>query len=450
MFKKLFPSLNIGIERLRQHSQLWYTIFVATIIFVAFVFVANQFVTIAQDAQDRLVNIRLGSMQDSLVEFIPDYLYTDADILQDRIRRIAFQNPTIKEFKIVEFSNDEPIILASLLSTDVGKVDEENSFNYSIAENNPNFSFTTEELQDNERLYTTTRIITDQYQNEIGAVLTQQSLSEADLKISESIQNSVLIFILIVILIMFLFFRHARIIDYASLYRKLESVDRLKDDFISMASHELRTPLTIIRGYAEELQETKRVPKLAKENVEKINVVVDQLNDLVNDMLDVSRIEQDRMRVELQKINPSKAIETVVKNLLPVANEKDLSLVFNNSLKKNDLINIDSNKFRQIMINLVNNAIKYTEEGRIEVKAIVRKKKVLIRVSDTGIGIGADEQKKLFQKFSRVSSDKTTEIRGTGLGLWITRQLVELMGGKISLESIKGIGTHVILSFPIF
>jgi len=450
MLDKIFPTLNRGIEKLKSNPQLWYTIFVAVLILVAFIFVANRFVTIAQDAQDRLVNVRLGALQDSFVEFAPDYMDSDSgvEVLQSRIKKISFGNNTISKFKVVKFDNSEPVILASLLNSEVGKVDDENSFMYGIASTDVSNSFTLEDIVDGSRVYKTTRIITDSFGDSIGAVLTEQSLSEADIKISSNIQNSVLIFIIIVVLIMFLFFRHARIIDYTALYKKLKEVDQLKDDFVSMASHELRTPLTVIRGYAENLRESGPVNENQEISLKRIDIATKQLDDLVNDMLDVSRIEQGRMKVELQEINPIANISEIVEGFVSLAEAKGIKMKFTHELQTDIKINIDPARFKQVLTNIIGNSVKYTKEGEIKINLKKIGEDLVIRVSDTGFGMSAEAQKNLFTKFYRIQTDETREVRGTGLGLWITKQIVEIMKGTITVESIEGVGSHFIISFP--
>jgi signal transduction histidine kinase len=450
MFQNQLPSLKKGLDKLAQNQQLWYTIFVAFLIVAAFLFISNQFIDIAKDAQDRLVNERLGAMQDSLVEFAPDYLRSDADVLQERIKRISFQNETIKDFKVVEFKNGNPIVAASLKTDEVGQIDEMHESLYGIASLNKNRSTTIEGVDDGERIFTTIRPILDIYGQEIGAVLTKQSLSQADIKISNSIQTSVFLLILIVVLIMFLFFRHSRIIDYASLYKKLAEVDNLKDDFISMASHELRTPLTIIRGYAEDLREIKRMPKAATTDIDRIDIAARQLDNLVNDMLNVSRIEQQRMELKLEPVS-SKDVKDIIKDvvdgLIPAADEKGLKLITNHTLPAEVNLNIDRDKFRQIVVNLVGNAVKYTKTGRVTTTLSDVGQMIELRVVDTGIGMSEEERAGLFKKFYRIKNSDTAKVRGTGLGLWITKQIIELMGGTISVESIKGVGTHFIVRF---
>lgn len=451
MLQNQLPSLQRGIKKLFQNQQLWYTIFIAFLILAAFIFIANQFVGIAKDAQDRLVNQRLGAMQDSLVEFAPDYLGYETDILQDRIKKIAFQNETVRDFRVVEYQNENPVIVASIKNNEVGTIDDTNSSLYKLAGLNTDRSTTIPAVEGGERVFITIRPILDQYEDQIGAVLTKQSLSDADIQISESIQTSIFIFILIVILIMFLFFRHARIIDYTSLYKKLEDIDRLKDDFISMASHELRTPLTIIRGYAEDLNEIPRMPKAAKEDIERIDIAARQLDSLVNDMLDVSRIEQGRMKIETGRVESKVFIDIVsevVSGLVPAAEEKGLKLnLQQKGLTPESALNLDLAKFRQLVVNLVGNAVKYTMKGEVNVTLSEVGPDIELRVRDTGVGMSAEEQKGLFNKFYRIRNEDTENVRGTGLGLWITKQIIELMGGTVSVESIKGVGTHFIVKF---
>lgn len=453
-FKKLFPSLLNSVKRLKDNPQLWYTIGVAVLILLSFGFLADRFVTIAQDAQNRLVNVRLGALQDSFVEFAPDYLENEQGILKlnKLISKINVSNNTVRRFDVYRFDQArQPVLIASLdRNKEPVPIDDTLKFKIKLAETDFSTSFTTEEFINGERLYSTVRIIANQYDEPEGVVVTEQYLSEADAKINNSINNSLLIFIVIVILIMFLFFRHSRIIDYSSLYKKLQEVDSLKDDFISMASHELRTPLTIIRGYTEEVKEkVGSGDSEINQSLERIDLSAKQLDELVTDMLDVSRIEQGRMKLNLEKILPLNLIKEIVDSYKIVAQEKGLELSFENNGAEAINIKVDPARLKQIVVNMVGNAIKYTIKGSIAVKLSKVDKNFEIRVSDTGMGISSDEQKNLFQKFYRIQNSEVQAIRGTGLGLWITKQMVELMGGVISVESIKGVGTHFIVRFPI-
>ncbi|MCK4525411.1 MAG: ATP-binding protein, partial [Candidatus Andersenbacteria bacterium] len=125
------------------------------------------------------------------------------------------------------------------------------------------------------------------------------------------------------------------------------------------------------------------------------------------------------------------------------ADEKKLLLEYKEPKEKLPLVLADPERLKQALINLIGNSIKYTEKGSIEVTTKIENDKLEIKIADTGIGMSAEDQKHLFEKFHRVQNEKTAKIIGTGLGLWITKQIVELMNGKIYLESMKDVGTQV-------
>jgi len=235
-----------------------------------------------------------------------------------------------------------------------------------------------------------------------------------------------------------------------NLYKRLKEIDQLKDDFISMASHELRTPLTVIKGYVELLLETHGLMPETKDHITKIEVSVKELNHLVGDLLDVSKIQQGRLSIKMEKTNPAEITDQIVSFFSLSVKEKGLNIVFDQSkVKAGQYINIDVNRFKQVLVNLIGNAIKYSDKGDIIIKQYVENKRLYFRISDTGVGMSEEERKKLFEKFYRIRTKETEKIRGTGLGLWITIQIVKQMNGDMSVESIKGVGSHFIVSFPI-
>ncbi len=459
MFGFLYSNFIKGVKKVTNNPQLIYTIVVAVLITGAFVFMAERFINIANDAQERLINVRIGSLQDAFVSFASDKI-DDPEYLNKKIQDVVNTNETIKNFKVVKrevITNSETNevsisyrIIASNNKDEINLADDQASFIFTIAASDPSHSVTIELSDNGERLFKTTRAITDQQGNILGAVITTQSLSMADIAIGSSINSSRILLFFIIILILFLFFRHSKIIDYMDLYKKLKEVDQLKDDFISMASHELRTPLSIIRGYAEFAREAPEISSQTKDYILKIDYSAKELDSLVSDILDVSRIEQGRMSFEIEKINPSEIIDQIVTSFLLPAKEKNLNISFDKSkIEENQNINVDVSRLKQIVINLVGNAIKYTNKGDIIVRQYMENNRLYIRVSDTGIGMSEEERIKLFEKFYRIRTKETENIRGTGLGLWITAQMTKQMGGSISIESIKGIGSHFIVSFPV-
>ncbi len=242
-----------------------------------------------------------------------------------------------------------------------------------------------------------------------------------------------------------------RLWDYVLLYKKTKEVDQMKDEFISMASHELRTPVTGIKGYVSMVLDGEfgQVSDKVKENLSLVKNTTERLATLVDDLLNVSRIEQGRLKIDLKPRDVSTIIKETLAELKVQAKEKQLALNYKPQVDKLPAINIDHDRFKQVLINLIGNAIKYTQAGSVEVLTEDMGKMLEIRIKDTGIGMSAKEREQLFEKFYRVQSEETRKITGTGLGLWIVKQIVELMRGKIMIDSIKNVGTQVTLQFPI-
>lgn len=442
----MLENIYRGLNRIKENPQLVYTFLIAIFILGAFVVIVSRFANIAYDAQNRLVNIRIGSIQDTLAAFAVSH-FEEQGMLSSLLQEVAENNATIQEFDVIHVVDKVPYVYASMYQNKTGTKDTKHQFLFNIAAADPANSFTVEETIAGERNYVTVRALQSKEGEVVGFLYSQQSLSEADRLVNKSILQSLLIFSFVMIFMLFLFFRHSKIIDYMSLYKKLKEVDELKDDFISMASHELRAPLTAIRGYTELVYDDPHLSGETKEYLRRIDISSKNLDGLVSDMLDVSRIEQGRMKFEFKQIQPQGIINDVITLFKPQAEEKKLKLVA--SLASSSTINADEIRLRQVITNLVSNAIKYTLQGHVEIKTYDENDRYIIRISDTGIGLSAEDQKKLFQKFSRIQSPETQSIRGTGLGLWITHQIIEAMNGTISIESIKGTGSHFIVSFPL-
>jgi len=238
------------------------------------------------------------------------------------------------------------------------------------------------------------------------------------------------------------------------LNRKLEEASQIKSEFLANTSHELRTPLNSIigflglslDGYCANREEEREFLRNAQQSAK-------HLLAIINDVLDLAKIEAGRMELELGEVD-LKIIFDEVRLLAEVqAQQKKLKLEFHCDDDPSPRVYADSGKLRQVMINLLGNAIKFTDQGRIVVKSTVQEQKgnVLIEVGDTGVGIPLEMKDKLFHKFRQVDGSSTRRHGGTGLGLTITKNLVEMMGGLIKLES-RGAGKGVIVSFtvPIF
>jgi len=291
------------------------------------------------------------------------------------------------------------------------------------------------------------------FQGENKAILSIKiSADMVSTKLAMALGNSYWILLLGVIFIILLLLVNSRLFEYSILYNKIKEVDKMKDEFISMASHELRTPVTIIKGYTQMiLEESSKngLDESAKEYLTIINSSTERLGDLIEDLLNVSRIEQGRLKIEMKDFKIISIIDSTIKEIYPQAKEKGLSLNFIFDDEVDDLINIDEDKLKQILINIIGNSIKYTEKGSIDVKISNKNNSLILIIKDTGIGMSAKARARLFEKFYRVINNKTENIVGTGLGLWITKQIVEAMKGTISIDSIEDVGTQVTIEFPL-
>ncbi|MBT8042957.1 MAG: response regulator [Pontiella sp.] len=226
---------------------------------------------------------------------------------------------------------------------------------------------------------------------------------------------------------------------------KAEQAAQAKSDFLASMSHEIRTPMNGIIGTASLLYDTA----LGKEQQEYINIIQTSSNALLillNDILDFSKIEAGKLALEPQPFDLRETCEHIVDLLTPMALEKDIDLILRYEPNTPPAVVGDAGRIRQILMNLVTNALKFTHEGHvyIDIKSVAgtaQETTISFTVTDTGIGVSRDEIPALFQKFSQVDSSTTREYGGTGLGLAICKQLVDLMEGKIGMDSELGKGS---------
>ena len=230
-------------------------------------------------------------------------------------------------------------------------------------------------------------------------------------------------------------------------------LDKMKTDFISVVSHELRTPLTSIKGYTDLLLSgaTGKVTELQSEFLGIIQSSTTRLSNLINDILDISRIESGSIQIRHEPIDYRRIVSDTLRLMKAAADEKQISM--DASLPETlPSVRGDTDKVTQVLANLVSNAIKYTPEGgwvKVSLE-VTGEASVTTCVADSGIGVSDEDQPKLFQKFFRADNTSTREAGGTGLGLVIAKTIIELLGGAIWVESEPSRGSRFYFTLPLF
>jgi len=232
--------------------------------------------------------------------------------------------------------------------------------------------------------------------------------------------------------------------------KQIEAANRLKSEFLASMSHELRTPLHTIIGFAQVLTEELQGPLNAKQKrfIDHIHRDSLHLLDLINGILDLSKIEAGKLELHLESFDPNAAVDEIVTSIAPVAASKAIAVEHNPHAPL--AILADRTQFRQILYNLLSNAVKFTPDGgKVSVECSIADSWAHFCVSDTGIGIPETEQTAVFDKFYQVGLKNEGAREGTGLGLAITKHLVELHGGRIWLKSELGTGSTFFFTLPL-
>lgn len=233
---------------------------------------------------------------------------------------------------------------------------------------------------------------------------------------------------------------------------QLKELDAAKSEFISIASHQLRTPLTVIKGYISMMLEGNFgvLTEAEIESLKKVFLSNERLIRLVENLLNISRIESGRLQFDFREADLNEMVKSVIDELSETAKKKNLILRYNQPAKPLPKIKIDDEKIRQVVINLVDNGIKYTNNGKVDVSLKRREDKIRFCVSDSGMGIKQEDMVNLFKKFFRGMGTSLIHTEGTGLGLYVARKMIEAHGGKIWAESGgKNQGSEFYFELPI-
>ena len=230
---------------------------------------------------------------------------------------------------------------------------------------------------------------------------------------------------------------------------RLENMDAMKTEFVSNASHELKTPLSSIKILVQSLIFQKNVDEAVyRDFLNDINMEMDRLNDVISDLLLLTKIEDEASALNLEKLSFSELVERAVKGLQVIADNNNVDLDLN--IGNDVALYVDELKLSIAVVNLVENAIKYTDSGgHVLVSVFSKGSQAFVEVKDNGPGIPKDELERIFERFYRVDKARARKTGGTGLGLHISQRIVRLHGGEITVASDYGKGSTFTLMVPI-
>ncbi|RXK00318.1 hypothetical protein CRU98_03945 [Arcobacter sp. CECT 8986] len=231
--------------------------------------------------------------------------------------------------------------------------------------------------------------------------------------------------------------------------KELVEANKYKNDFLANMSHELKTPLNSIIVISSVMKKNKK-GKLDDEQVKNMNIINNCGNDLlvlINDILDISKIEAGELSLNLKRLNVEEIIDILYDSMKPLADDKNINFIKNFNIDNYEILS-DESRIKQIVKNLLSNAFKFTEDGKVEIKVEESKEDIFISVIDEGIGIGEDKLKNIFDRFKQADGSTTRKYGGTGLGLAISKELSHLLGGDISVTSKVGKGSTFKVTLP--
>ncbi len=269
-------------------------------------------------------------------------------------------------------------------------------------------------------------------------------------KIAYGIYAFLVISLFVIIILVITNLQNMAIKRKNTLINKLKQIDKMKDEFLTITTHELKTPLNGIVGIAESLINGAS-GELSEETKANLNMLVasgKRLSNLINDILDFAKLKNSEIILQKKAVDIRQTIDVVLFIIQPAINNKGLNIELSYP-KEQLLVNADENRLQQIIYNLMDNAIKFTPKGTIYITVEHKNKEVNISIKDTGIGIPADKLHSIFKSYEQVDPSISRKYGGTGIGLSITKKLIELHGSRITVNSIEGNGSEFSFTLPL-
>lgn len=441
MFQSFLSVLETGLARLRRHSELWF-VGVLTLVLPTLVLISAQAtLTTATASMVSTEKARISTIHDAAAEL----LQQRDGIQSGDVRSFLLQQPGLVDTRLVttETTQNGDAEAYDAFASTTTPITERTEF-VGLAKGRPGETFVFEFVVGGERIWYAYRSLITAGTTVVLETVHNQS--HLDTRLERRLYETYGLVAFVVLLIIAIAYWMARQIDYRARYQLSTEQLREHERFTSTIVHELRAPLTAMRGYASMIEEDASLPPATRGQGEQIKRSAARLVALVSDYLEVTRLRSGAATLERSPLDIVMIVRGVVKELEPMAHDKHLTI---SVAYPETPLTIPSNQklLTQALTNLVSNAIKYTPQGHVEVMVAEEPYAIEVRIKDTGMGMSAEDQKRLFAPFSRVGDSTSKAVTGSGLGMWITKLLVEQLGGTIGVESIKGVGTHVVMRF---
>ena len=444
MIRRIIDLLQEGMREVRRYPQLQIAFVLVLLLPAAFVYVGYAFLDAGRYNQDSLQQQSIHTIHQSLHLLLSVHEFNLNEI-QRSLQQIQTENTDWYGSRVLLRQGDLLVVIAS---TDRQELDATVAMDSLYTEAVRLAGQTVHQLVEHSgRTMWRSVQVGDPSSRTLFVTESFYDLTNSQqIFLTGAIQAYVVLMVVFLTLIMISYW-HIRSTSYQDLYEYIRAVLKNRQRFTHMVTHELRAPLTAIRGYASMLQESNTLSPEQQKQVQNIQRSSERVLSIVGELLEIAQIQSGKIKVEVASVDLAELVTLTLDELRPLTRNKQISLSQSGVLHR-ATVTTDPKRVQQILVNLVSNAIKYSEEGRIEVEIKQLHTGYELRIKDTGLGISAENQRKLFAPFFRIQDQKRYDALGVGLGMWITRQYIDVIGASVEVESIKDVGTHVVITIP--
>jgi signal transduction histidine kinase len=443
MITDFLQILTGGLSVIKLNTRLVLVIALLFIFPLLFVWVALSFYNTAYNNIHTAEKGRIGILHDTVSTLLREDTNYEKTI-ESLIGMYMSENSDISKIRLVKKEKDGFFIVLASDKSLIGTYEKSDQLYKTLPFSDTNDSFFHPSNIDGVRTWQVLRSV--EIEDGVFYLFTEHKFGMIDSVMTARMQQSYFGLTAIFVFLITLAYWLNKQVNWEKNHNLLSLQLKERDLFSNMIAHEFRSPLTAINGYASFLLESKNLSKDEIRYTANISNSAKRLVVLVNDFLEVARLQAGKMKIEEKEIDICEVLTKAVEDLDVMAKEKGLKLIYKPN-KKPIPITTDSARLTQVFTNIISNSIKYTDKGTVTVECEQEPGEIIILIKDTGMGISAEDQQKLFTPFSRVGDVDRSVITGTGLGMWITKQLVTILHGTIGVESIKGVGTHIVIKF---